>query len=62
MLLLFAKRLTRCMHGKIVELSDTVARRRRNFFRISASEIYFVKENTHENNPPQAKFFKDLRY
>ena len=60
-LLLFAKRLARCMHGKVVELSETVARRRRNFFRISASGIHFVKENTHENSPPQAKFFQDLR-
>ena len=58
-LLLFANRLTRCMTlcGKVGELSETVARRRRNFFRISASGIHFVKENTHENSPPQANFF-----
>ena len=59
------KQLTRCIHSKIVAykltLSETVARRRRKFFRISVSKLYFVKENKHENRPPQAKFFKDLR-
>ena len=61
MLLLFAKGLTRCMHGKIGEIGETIARRRRIFLRISASGIHFVKENMHENSPPQAKKFQDLR-
>ena len=39
-----------------------VARRRRIFLRISGPEIYFVKETNHENIPPQAENFKDLRY
>ena len=63
------KQLTRCIHSKIVtykfkvefSLCETVARRRRIFLRISASGIHFVKENTHENSPPQAKNFQDLR-
>ena len=32
-LLLFAKRLTRCMHGKVGEIGETIARRRRIFFK-----------------------------
>ena len=65
------KQLTRCIqcHSKIVtykfkvelSLCETVARRRRIFFRISASKLYFVKENKRGNSPPQAKIFKDLR-
>ena len=55
-----ASTIRKTMPGKAVELSETVARRRRKFFRISASKIYFVKENKHENSPPQANFFKDL--
>ena len=31
------------------------------FKRLSAVEIYFVKETRDENCPPQAEFFKDLR-
>ena len=60
-LLLFAKRLARWMRDKVVNVSDKVARRRRKFFRISATEIHFVKESKHENSPPQAENFKDLR-
>ena len=63
------KQLTRCIHSKIVtykfkvelSLCETVARRRRIFLRISASKLYFVKENKRGNSPPQAKNFKDLR-
>ena len=46
------------IHGKLVTFSETVARRRRDFFRISGSKIYFVKENKHENSPPQANFLR----
>ena len=31
------------------------------FFRVSVTTIYFVKESKHENSPPQAENFKDLR-
>ena len=37
-LLLFAKRLTRCMHGKVVEFSETIARRRWKFLRFQPLE------------------------
>ena len=52
------------MHGKVVVFSETVARRRLKFFRISASGIHFAKENTHENSSPQAIFltFGMLKY
>ena len=56
-----ASTIRKTMPGKAVELSETVARRRRKFLRISTSGLYFIKENRHETSPPQANFFKDLR-
>ena len=53
-----ASTIRKTMPGKAVELSETVARRRRKFFRISTSGLYFIKENRHETSPPQANFFK----
>ena len=60
-LLLFTKRFARWMRDKPTIKTHKVARRRRNFLRVSVTTIYFVKEPKHENSPPQAEIFKDLR-
>ena len=61
-LLLFTKRFARWMRDKPMIKTHKVARRRRFFFRVSVTTIYFVKESKHENSPPQAENFKDLRH